>query len=92
MWNHRLIRMSDGSVILAEVYYEEDNKTPSMYSDQRDTFYCEPGEDVTQAWEEQRAQYESAFTKPVLDEMLFEQETGFAESLKDAMRRGHGDG
>lgn len=86
-WNHRLIRMKDGSIIMAEVYYDEDG-SPSMYSDCRDVFYCEPDEEPDEAWKEQRAQYESAFTKLILDEMQFHQETGFAESLADVMQRG----
>lgn len=87
-WNHRLIRMKDGSLIMAEVYYEEDRVTPAMYADCRDIFYCDASEDYFDEWETLKAQYDSAFQKPIIDEWQFHQETGFAESLADVMKRG----
>lgn len=89
-WNHRLIKMKDGSLIMAEVYYDEDGVTPAMYSDCRDIFYCDALEDYFDEWEVLKAQYDSAFQKSIIDERVFdsEQKSGFAESLADAVKRG----
>ena len=79
--------MRDGSIILAEVYYDEDGVTPTMYADCRDVFYCGVLEDYHDEWKVLKSQYDIAFEKPLLDEMEFEQETGFAESLADVMKK-----